>query len=193
VEDSDEDPDVYDINVIAWDYGLSPLHLAILNGHIHIIELLVSEYGADVLLPVKLVQPGTTNARGAIMTIVLAMSLPTEKAKEVVKLLLKLGATSAQADMNHFTAFHHIVAQDNSDILDVLLANDRPAALSILDNLGYTGHWNNESDSPLTTAIRKGYEGMAAKLVKLGAKVEACHHTSHIGDKLILKSTDNFR
>jgi ankyrin repeat protein len=39
--------------VIAWDYGLSPLHLAILNGHLEIIELLVSEYGADVLLPVK--------------------------------------------------------------------------------------------------------------------------------------------
>lgn len=52
-EDSPEDPDIYKIDVIAWDYGLSPLHLAILNGHLDIIELLVSEYGADVLLPVK--------------------------------------------------------------------------------------------------------------------------------------------
>jgi len=52
-EDSLEDPDVYEIDVIAWDYGLSPLHLAILNGHLDIIQLLVSEYGADVLLPVK--------------------------------------------------------------------------------------------------------------------------------------------
>jgi ankyrin repeat protein len=83
--------------VIAWDYGLSPLHLAILNGHLEIIELLATEYGADVLLPVKLVEPGTSNARGAIMTILLALSLPAEKAKEVVELLLSLGATSAQA------------------------------------------------------------------------------------------------
>jgi len=90
-EDSLDDPDVYEINVIAWDYGLSPLHLAILNGHTNVVELLVSEYGADVLLPVKLVDPGTTNANGAIMTIVLALSLPADMAKEMIKLLLKLG------------------------------------------------------------------------------------------------------
>jgi len=53
LEDSSEEPDIYEIDVIAWDYGLSPLHLAILNGHLDIIKLLVSEYGADVLLPVK--------------------------------------------------------------------------------------------------------------------------------------------
>jgi ankyrin repeat protein len=52
-EDSTDDPDIYEVDVIAWDYGLSPLHLAILNGHLGIIDLLVSEYGADVLLPVK--------------------------------------------------------------------------------------------------------------------------------------------
>lgn len=52
-EDSIEEPDILEVDVIAWDYGLSPLHLAILNGHLEIIELLVSEYGADVLLPVK--------------------------------------------------------------------------------------------------------------------------------------------
>lgn len=90
-EGSLDDPDVYDINVIAWDYGLSPLHLAILNGHLDVIELLVSEYGADVLLPVKLVEPGTSDARAAIMTLVLALNLPSELAKSVIKLLLKLG------------------------------------------------------------------------------------------------------
>jgi len=56
-----------------------------------IIELLVSEYGADVLLPVKLVNPGTSVAKAAIMTMVLALSLPSEEAKSVIKLLLKLG------------------------------------------------------------------------------------------------------
>ena len=44
---------MYEIDVIAWDYDLSPLHLAIINGHLDIIDMLVSEYGADVLLPVK--------------------------------------------------------------------------------------------------------------------------------------------
>jgi ankyrin repeat protein len=133
---------------------------------------LVSEYGADVLLPVKLVQPGTRNARGAIMTLILAMSLPTEQAKDIIKLLLKLGATSAQADTNHYTAFHQVVSANNDEVLDILVANDRPAALGILNNLGYSDHWGNETDSPLTTAIKKGYQEMTKKLLELGAKSE---------------------
>jgi ankyrin repeat protein len=155
--------------VIAWDYGLSPLHLAILNGHLEIIKLLATEYGADVLLPVKLVEPGTSNARGAIMTILLALSLPAEKAKEVVELLLSLGATSAQADMNRLTTLHYLVGQDRADILDVLLANDRPVALSVLHNLGFPSKWGNEISSPLITAIERGYQKMVTKLLDLGA------------------------
>ncbi|TVY16658.1 Uncharacterized protein LARI1_G004592 [Lachnellula arida] len=166
--DSMEDPDIYDIDVIAWDYGLSPLHLAILNGHLEIIDLLVSEYGADVLLPVKLVDPGTSNARAAIMTIVLAMFLPTEKAKKVVKKLLELGATSAQGDMQQRSALHHVVSQDNSDILDVLLSYDRPAALSVLNNMGFTGHWGHNIMSPLATAVQNRNPDMVKKLLNLG-------------------------
>ncbi|KAH7417628.1 hypothetical protein BKA64DRAFT_702397 [Cadophora sp. MPI-SDFR-AT-0126] len=167
-EDDSEDPDIYEIHVIAWDYGLSPLHLAILNGHIEVIELLVSEYGADVLLPVKLVQPGTSNARGAIMSLLLALSLPAEKAKEVVKLLLKLGATSGQADMNHYSVFHYVVSQERTDILDLLLSEDNPIAMSVLNNVGGGSHYQ-QGYSPLTSAIDRGNQDLVAKLLALGA------------------------
>jgi ankyrin repeat protein len=170
LDDSGEDPDIYEIDVIAWDYGLSPLHYAILNGHLDVIDLLASEYGADVLLPVKLVQPGTNAPRGAIMTILLALALPSDKAKEVVKLLLQLGATSAQADTNHFTAFHFVVSQNNTDIMDVLVAEDKPVAMSVLNNIASTGYYGNDMSSPLTTAISKGHEDMVSKLLALGAK-----------------------
>ncbi|ESZ92311.1 hypothetical protein SBOR_7302 [Sclerotinia borealis F-4128] len=169
MDDTMEDPDVYDINVIAWDYGLSPLHFAILNGHLEAIKLLVSEYGADVLFPVKLVDAGTTNPRGAIMTLVLAMSLPHEKSKQVVELLLKLGATSAQSDTNHFTALHYVVAQNNTDVLDVLFAHDRPAAQKVLNKIGMVGGYG-QADTPLTIAVKKSYGEMASKLLQLGAQ-----------------------
>ncbi|THV45654.1 hypothetical protein BGAL_0464g00050 [Botrytis galanthina] len=168
MDDSMEDPDIYDINVIAWDYGLSPLHLAILNGHIDTIKLLVSECGADVLFPVKLVEAGTTNPRGAIMTLVLAMSLPKEKSKKVVEVLLNLGATSTQSDTNHFTALHYIVAQNNTDILDILFAHDRPAAQRVINNIGIVRQ--GSAETPLSTAIKKNYGEMASKLLHLGAK-----------------------
>lgn len=169
LEDSSEDPDVYEIDVIAWDFGLSPLHYAIVHGHEDVIDLLVSEYGADVLLPVKLVEPGTSTPKGAIMTILLTLALPTEKAKAVTKQLLALGATSAQGDQNSITVFHHVASQ-NSDILDVLLENDRPVVMSVLNNLGSDGaRYNVSINSPLTTAIDKGFVDMASKLLELGA------------------------
>ena len=171
LEDNIEDPDIFEIDVIAWDFGLSPLHMAILNGHQEIIDLLVSEYGADVLNPVKFVEPGTSNPRGAIMTIMLALGLPTEKARAVVKQLLDLGATSAQGDMHSITAFHYIVSENNKDILDVLLENDRPVAMSVLNHLASDGNrYGSGLISPLQTAISKGHQEMVTYLLELGAK-----------------------
>lgn len=129
----------------------------------------MSEYGANVRLPVKLVDPGTSNARGAIMTIILAMFLPKEKAKSVIKLILQLGATSSQGDMKHFSVLHYVVAQDNSDVLDVLLSNERPIALSVLNNIGWINSWGNDIASPLTTSVQNRHQEMVAKLLDLGA------------------------
>jgi ankyrin repeat protein len=71
------------------------------------------------------------------MTILLAMSLPMEKAKTVVKLLLELGATSAQADMNHITALHYVVAQDNHEILVCIFSIYLPS-FELLSRYGRT-------------------------------------------------------
>ena len=172
--DFEKGPDVYEIDVIPWDYGLTPLYLAILNGHVDVVKLLVSEYGADILLPVKLMEPGTTTAKGAILSLVLAISFPIEKAAQMVTLLLKLGATAAQGDSIRISALHYIVAEDRSDILDVLLERDRPAALSVLFKLSFeafTHHFGNSAcASPLTTSISKGYQDIVSKLLSLGAR-----------------------
>lgn len=54
-EDNDEDePDFYDVNVLTWDTKASPLHLAIINGHSEVAKALCQTFGADILLPVKL-------------------------------------------------------------------------------------------------------------------------------------------
>jgi ankyrin repeat protein len=103
------------------------------------------------------------------MTVLLAMYLPTEKAKAVVKLLIELGASAAQADMNHVTTLHHVVAQGNHEILDMLLSNDRPVALSVLNHMS-AGTLRNQCKSPLTTAIEKGHQDIVSKLLSVGAK-----------------------
>ena len=70
VDDNEEEPDVYDVNVVAWDVAVSPLHLAIVKGHIDVVKLLVQEFGADVLLPIKLYNEEDRSARAAILTLV---------------------------------------------------------------------------------------------------------------------------
>lgn len=147
------------------------MHLAILNGHHDTIDLLVSEYGADVLLPVKLVEPGSTTPKGAIMCILLALVLPSERTKKIVKQLLALGATSSQGDMNRISVLHYIAAVGNTEVFDMLLENDRPVAMSVLENLGSEGnHYHATYSSPLTTAIEKGHKEIVSRLLDLGAK-----------------------
>jgi ankyrin repeat protein len=41
LQDNDEEPDFYDINVIAWDVPCSALHFAIFEGHVEVVKTLV--------------------------------------------------------------------------------------------------------------------------------------------------------
>jgi len=172
VPDDDEDePDVYDIDTLAWDFGASSLHLAIANGHIEMIRLLVEEYGADVLLPIKLTHDNYT-PRAAILTLILALSEP-QKAKDVARLLLELGASSAQADMAQFTVLDYVVNSKNVDVLDVLFECDEPAARSVLNHVAMGQR--NSGNTPLTIAVdtfedNSQSEAMLTKLLSLGAR-----------------------
>ncbi|KAI9709659.1 MAG: hypothetical protein M1812_007637 [Candelaria pacifica] len=169
-EEDASTPDVYDVNILAWDTPLSPLHLAIMNGNTGVIETLVSNFGADVLLPVKLLSDYDRSPQGAILTLALALQLPTVKAKEVVKTLLKFGASSAQADMDQTSAFHYALASGKLEILDTLLEHDEPAARSVLNHVRVTGSsYHVEAESPLTTAITVRSKTLIQKLLDLGA------------------------
>ncbi|KAI9740971.1 MAG: hypothetical protein M1818_004577 [Claussenomyces sp. TS43310] len=163
-EDADE-PDVFDIDILAWDFQASPLHFAILHGQTDMIRLLVEEYGADVLLPVKLLH-ADKSPRGAILTLVLALSLPTDQAKKVVALLLDLGATSAQGDVDQMTPVHYAI--EHPEIVDLLLEKDRSAALSVLNHMIIAPM--GRGVTALTIAVGSCLEAMVTKLLLLGAK-----------------------
>jgi hypothetical protein len=71
-----------------------------------VVKLLCQEFGADPLIPVKIGDGSYNNPNLAILTLVLALALPIEKAARMSETLLSLGATSSQADVNGVTAFH---------------------------------------------------------------------------------------
>ncbi|GFF78963.1 hypothetical protein IFM61392_10056 [Aspergillus lentulus] len=170
-DSSDQGPDVYDINVIAWDSHASPLHLAILNGHVAAVEELVSSFGADVLLPVKLLHEYNNSPRAAILTLVLALQLPIEQAKAMSTKLLQLGASPAQADLDQKTAVAHIAASPKyTGLLDSYLQHDRPAVERTINYIATSGwQFSPNAETALTTAIKSGNVIGALKLLEAEA------------------------
>lgn len=168
LEESDDEPDYYQIDVLAWDVPCSPLHLAISEGHEHIVELLC-DYGADSILPVKFLN----HENIAILTLVLALSLQPDKAKSMAELLLRLGAMCSQAEGNGRTAFHQYVKSGKKEMVDVLLTHDRAGVKAAVNHLLLSGYsWNPQVSAPLQLAIENGDSILAMKLLDAGAKPE---------------------
>ncbi|CAA9958257.1 Ankyrin repeat protein [Pyrenophora teres f. maculata] len=172
LDNTDDEPDVYDVNVLAWDAPVSALHLAIANGHTDVVKMLVQEFGADVLLPIKLVHDFNKSARAAILPIVLSLQLPQEKAKEMTELLIGLGASPAQADVEHVTALQYFTAH-GVELLATMVSANQPAAQRALGHISMTnGQFNRDNMDILNTAILNRDEAAVGALLELGAKPE---------------------
>jgi ankyrin repeat protein len=165
-----DDPDIYDVNVLAWDAPVSALHLAVANGHTDVVKVLVQEFGADILLPIKLVHSYSKSARAAIVPLVLALQLSPEKAKEMVKVLISLGASPAQADVGHVTALHYFAAH-GVDLLSAMISADRPAAQRAVDHMAMSENQYNPSvKSAIQSAIEHRDTASVDALLELGSK-----------------------
>ncbi|KAG6005267.1 hypothetical protein E4U21_000304 [Claviceps maximensis] len=170
--DSEDEPDYYQIDVLAWDTPCSPLHLAIVEGHEETVKLLC-EYGADSILPVKFLNTYESDDVAAILTLTLALGLPREKAISMARLLLKLGATSSHADAQGCTAFYRYVEYGDTAIVDELLENDKTGIKSAINHIVLSGYsWNPETTSPLHAAVQRGDPILVLKLLNSGALAE---------------------
>jgi ankyrin repeat protein len=171
-DEANDDPDVYDVNVLAWDAPVSALHLAIANGHDEVVKILVEDFGADVLLPIKLVNSFNKSARAAILPLVLALQLSPVKANVMTKTLLDLGASPAQADIGHVTALHYFAAH-GVDLLRTMISANRPAARRAVSHLSLSDWEHNPAaKSALQSAIEQGDAAGVDVLLELGAKPE---------------------
>ncbi|KAI0151968.1 ankyrin [Hypoxylon sp. NC0597] len=174
VPDEDQtEPDFYKIDTLAWDSKCSPLHLAILGGHCDVVKLLCQEFGADVLLPVKIGDGSVSNPNIAILTLGLAQTLPLDKAVPMAETLLSLGATSSQAGADGVTAFHRYVDSGVMSLIETLWEKDRIGVKAAINHVTVTGSWwNSDTITPMLTAVGKGHRTLVLKLLEAGAKTQ---------------------
>ncbi|KAJ5894821.1 hypothetical protein N7495_006512 [Penicillium taxi] len=163
------EPDIYDINATTWDNHVSPLHLAILHGHTDVVKELVTSFKADVSIPIKTVYDSENQS---ILNLVLALTLPLHKAREMSQTLLQLGASVAQADAEYKTPLHYLAASDKSELLDTYLENDRPAVQRALNHFSIIGLYNPGFYSVLVMALRANNPVFATRLLDIGAEPE---------------------
>ncbi|KAJ6102464.1 hypothetical protein N7486_004891 [Penicillium sp. IBT 16267x] len=173
LEENEEEPDIYDINATAWDSLASPLQLAILHGHTDVVTELVSSFGADVLMPIKILSDWNRTPQASILNLVLVLALPLDKARSMSQTLLKLGASPAQADLTQSTPLHYIAQSSYSDLLNVYLEHDGPALQRAINHLAITSERffraNGIFFSALMNAIATQNHTSAKKLLEVGA------------------------
>ncbi|VUC32512.1 unnamed protein product [Clonostachys rosea] len=203
LDPSAEDPDIFNIDVLAWDVPCSPLHLAIVAGHEDAVKTLC-DYSADSILPVKFLDRYYNEQSAAILTLTLALALPSAKAKSMAQLLCTLGATSSQAEGNGTTAFHRYVASGQMDMVDTLLEADPSGVKRAINHFLIAGSkWSPVTISALHTAIDQGDPILVLKLLNMGAQptikfdawLKSAKFSSAIADSLgdLGRSKDSFR
>ncbi|KAF3936886.1 hypothetical protein ABW19_dt0206096 [Dactylella cylindrospora] len=171
-EDEEED-DILDINLADWDYQMAPLHYAIVNGHKDVVELLVSEFGADVMQPIKIDFDWQGVPRSAMLSISLIVNLKKKEEREaMLRTLLELGASSGQADMNGVSAFMRIVQMGDLDSLKILFEEDAASAIAAAKHVTGSGGWRSSASNALIVAIREGDGEKAMLLLEKGAPPE---------------------
>ncbi|KAM0702033.1 hypothetical protein Q7P35_010943 [Cladosporium inversicolor] len=169
--DDSDSPDVYDVNVLTWDTPTSPLQLAIVSGHQSVVQCLVQDSGANILLPVILpAQYAGGPSKGALLTLTLAFTLPLEQAEDMTRLLFRLGASSAQADANRKTALEYCIS-NRPLLLETYLTSDPVGVARAIKHVSVQGtSYNSTASGPLLVAIENKDVDVALRLLSAGAK-----------------------
>jgi ankyrin repeat protein len=107
---------------------------------------------------------------GSLLTLVLSLSLPVEKAISMTKTLLSLGATSAQADINGVTAFQQYVEENAESLVKTFLEMDQTGSKTAINHVVVPDYGTPQT--PLQMAVHKGNLGLVLQLLEHGAATE---------------------
>jgi len=161
LEDDKEEPDILDVSIPDWDFGLTALGYAILFGSVEVVGVLLAA-GADPNVATH--AKGTNPLHPLILTI---YTQGEEHAAKIAENLVASQAISSTADGNRLTIFHRIVIANKAKIVASLLARDQNAK-KVLD---IPAHSRYGVVFPVVSSILAGDYATLSVLLSHGAKL----------------------
>lgn len=168
-DDNPQDPDIIDPNVPAWDYRTTPLHLAIIEGYIDVVRLIIDQLDVDVSSPLVL-QDSNGPVHGMILPIVLAARYSPNDV-DMIKELYDLGALCTQADMDGDTVLNHIVNDQNSNIVQLMYDLNPQDVKRAINHIRVALSYREPID-PLSISINTCNTEISLKLLDFGASTQ---------------------
>ncbi len=161
LEGNEEEPDVIDISIHDWNFGLTALGYAILSGSVEVVDALLA-VGADPSFVAHVKNVNPLHPLG--LTI---YTQDEERAAKIAERLIAAHAISSTADDSLFTIFHRIVAAGKTKIVASLLAHD-PNAKKVLNSPAWYEHG---LVFPIVSTIIAGDYSTLSLLLTHGAKL----------------------
>jgi ankyrin repeat protein len=159
--DDKDEPDVLDVSIRDWDFGLTALGYAILFGSVEVVDVLLVA-GADPNSATRV--KGTHPLHPLILT---CYTQSDERATKSAERLVAAQAISSTADEKRLTIFHRLVIAKNTRIVASLLRCDQNAK-KVLDIPARSG---SGLVFPVVSSILSGDYATLSVLLAHGAKL----------------------
>ncbi|KAH9020875.1 hypothetical protein EDB84DRAFT_1441656 [Lactarius hengduanensis] len=161
LEDNEADPDILDISIHDWDFGLTALGYAIISGSVEVVDALLAA-GADPCFAAH-----TKNVNPLHPLTLTIYTQDEERAAKIAERLVAAQAISSTADDKLFTIFHRIVTARKTKIVASLLAHD-PNAKKVLNSPAW---YACGFVFPIVSTIMGGNYATLSVLLAHGAKL----------------------
>ena len=161
LEDNKDEPDILDVSIPDWDFGLTALGYAILFGSVEVVDVLLVA-GADPNSATRV--KGTNPLHPLILT---RYTQSDECAVKSAERLVAAQAISSTADEKRLTIFHRLVIAKKTRIVASLLRCDQNAK-KVLDIPARSG---SGLVFPVVSSILSGDYATLSVLLAHGAKL----------------------
>ncbi|KAG8904230.1 hypothetical protein FRC00_014169 [Tulasnella sp. 408] len=161
LEDSEDVPDILDIDAPDWDQCLTALGYAIISGSLGCVQILAAA-GADCKTPRTLGANAQNNTTVYPLTLT-ALTLDESIAAQIAEQLITVGGAScAAADSTTVTVFHRLVSFNKPQIVEAILKVDPTAKAA--SRFLHTTSWQS-AIHPIVSAFAAGHRAMVAVLL----------------------------